>query len=93
MDRLTIFEEKWYCKMGQEYVLPERELSPLYRHQLQTEQAYLSEDSENILEILGTHGCELYPDLEVRVWEEVKGGKIKAGSEVMLSQLTPSCGM
>ena len=93
MDRLTIRGENWYSKMNMGYVAITRELSIMYRHQLQTDQAYLTEDGKKILEILGTHGYEECPDLEVRIWEEIEGYNIMEGAEVKLSQLTPSCGM
>ena len=93
MDRLTIRGENWYSKREMGYVSINRELYSKYRHQLQTEQAYLTEDGKNILEILGIHGYEECPDLEVRIWEEIEGFNIIEGAEVKLSQLTPSCGM
>ena len=93
MDRLTIIEENWYYKMKTSYVSANGALSIKYRHQLQTEQAYLTEDKKNILEILGHHGSEICPDLEVRMWEEIEGFDIMEGAEVKLSQLTPFCRM
>jgi len=62
-------------------------------HQLNHDQAYLNKSGNMVLEILGRHSDDTYPDLEVRCWERTRDAIIKKGSLVKLSQETPSCGM
>jgi len=64
-----------------------------YRHQIKYDQAYTSCNRKQVLEVLGTHGDEETPDLEIRIWERIDEGKMKRGSILKLSELTPSCGM
>jgi hypothetical protein len=93
MDYLTKEEGKWMYKCGDKLIDSGEKLSDKYMHQLNHDQAYLNKSGEMILEILGRHNDDVYPDLEVRVWEGTSKSKIKKGSLIKLSQATPSCGM
>ena len=93
MDYLTKVEGKWMYKCNDNLIDTGVNLPEKYMHQLNHDQAYLDESGEMVLEILGRHNYEDFPDLEVRIWERTNEAKIKKGSLLKLSQDTPSCGM
>ena len=93
MDYMTITEEGWKKVSIDRVEEVMNKISSQYRHQLKFDQAYLSSNGKIIFEILGVHGLEEKPELEVRIWEKTDNRSIQKGSIVKLSDLTPSCGM
>ena len=90
---MTITEEGWKKVSIDRVEEVMNKISSQYRHQLKYDQAYLSCNGNIIFEILGVHGLEEKPELEVRIWEKTDNRSIQKGSIVKLSDLTPSCGM
>jgi hypothetical protein len=95
IDFMTLNNEVWKKKVNGKYeeVTQGKNLGEDYRHQIKYDQAYISCNGTEVLEVLGTHGDEEKPDLEIRIWERMDEGNMKRGSILKLSNLTPSCGM
>ena len=66
MDYLTKANKKWMYKKEDQLIDVERNLTEGYMHQLNHDQAYLNRSGNMVLEILGKHSNDTYPDLEVR---------------------------
>jgi hypothetical protein len=95
IDFMTLHNDEWRRKFNGKYeILTQgKTLSEEYRHQIKYDQAYTNCNGKEVFEVLGTHGDEETPDLEIRIWERMDEGEVKRGSRLKLSEITPSCGM